>query len=341
MTNETITYTHQPEAYKAFANFTQTKELNTSFEMWLADHKKKFGKKELQALKTLIRHSVRVAGIATIKFKNLVRVAAEKFGFHFDLRTAKRAVAKAKKLGMLMTLETRKANTNLKGPSIYVWQPYQCQNVTTKNEATQIEKIAQECDELKHRQQQEKKKQAAQTKPKMSPHKSIITKAIRIKLLNTYQHACKTITQSMAIKNQQTISLLTQPVKRPDEIAPLKFISRLKQVMYRSTMNHQSDVKAVTEMIYGKVHRYTKEPIWKEHKDTMLEHSLRIVEACLTARKNKQLNHIKSMRGFINNRLNEEINAYIELQREKLTPQVSPQVSQMIIDLYTAALEKK
>ena len=61
MTNQTqtITYTHNPAAYKTFANFTTAKDLNTAFEMWLADHKKEFGKKELQALKTIVRHSVK------------------------------------------------------------------------------------------------------------------------------------------------------------------------------------------------------------------------------------------------------------------------------------------
>ena len=67
MTNQTITYTYNPAAYKTFTNFTSVKSLNTSFEMWLADHKKEFGKKELQALKTIVRHSVKVAGIATLK----------------------------------------------------------------------------------------------------------------------------------------------------------------------------------------------------------------------------------------------------------------------------------
>ena len=72
--------------------------------MWLADNKKEFGRKELQALKTIVRHSVKVPGIATLKLKTVVKVAKEEFDFSFDLRTAKRAVAKAKNLGMLVTL---------------------------------------------------------------------------------------------------------------------------------------------------------------------------------------------------------------------------------------------
>ena len=78
MIKTTVTYTHNPAAYKPFAKFHTLKALNTAFEMWLADHKGEFGKKELQALKTLIRHSAKVAGIATIKFKSLVKVTKEK-----------------------------------------------------------------------------------------------------------------------------------------------------------------------------------------------------------------------------------------------------------------------
>lgn len=343
MTNQTqtITYTHNPAAYKTFTNFTSVKALNTAFEMWLADHKKEFGKKELQALKTIVRHSVKVAGIATLKLKTLVKVAKEKFDFIFDVRTAKRAIAKAKKLGMLMTLETRTANTNLKGPSIYVWQPYKCQNVPTKKAEPSTEKVAQECEEIKRRKQLDKNAQRQGSRGEMSPHKSINTKTNIIKLLNTYSYGFKTISKSIAIKQEQNIVLLTQPVKRPTDFAPLKFISRLKQVMYNSPMNRRSDVKAVTEMIYSKVHSYTKFDIWKEHKDTMLEHLLRVVEVCLDARKNKKLDHIKSMRGYINHCLDEELNAYVFNEIEKLTPAPDKKVSQEIVDLYENALNEQ
>jgi len=343
MTNQTqtITYTYNPAAYKTFTNFTSVKALNTAFEMWLADHKKEFGKKELQALKTIVRHSVKVAGIATLKLKTLVKVAKEKFDFIFDVRTAKRAVAKAKKLGMLMTLETRTANTNLKGPSIYVWQPYQCQNVPTTKVEPSIEKVAQECEEIKRRKQLDKNAQRQGSRGEMSPHKSIKIKAIKNKLLNTYTYGFKSISKSIAIKQEQKITLLTQPVNRPTDFAPLKFISRLKQVMYNSPMNRRSDVKAVTEMIYSKVHSFTKFDVWKAHKDIMLEHLLRVVEVCLDARKNKKLDHIKSMRGYINHCLNEELTAYVFNEIEKLTPAPDEKVSQEIVELYQNALNEK
>ena len=336
MTNQkqTITYTYNPAAYKAFANFTTAKDLNTAFEMWLADHKKEFGRKELQALKTIVRHSVKVPGIATLKLKTVVKVAKEEFDFSFDLRTAKRAVAKAKNLGMLVTLETRTAKTNLKGPSIYVWQPYQCKNVPTEKVGTNIEKIAQECEELKRSKQSDEVAQSPNANMEMSPHKSVFIKAIKNKLLNTYSYGFKTISKSIAIKQERKITLLTQPVKNPTDFKPLKFISRLKQVMYNSLMNRRSDVKAVTEMIYSKVHSFTKFDVWKEHKDIMLEHLLRVVEVCLDARKNKKLDHIKSMRGFINHCLNEELNAYVFNEIEKLTPAPDKKVSQEIINLY-------
>lgn len=341
MTKTIVTYTHNPAAYKSFAKFNTLKALNTAFEMWLADHKRLFGKKELQALKTLIRHSAKVTGIATIKFKSLVKVAKEKFGFDFTTRTAKRAVEKARNLGMLVTLETRSAKTKLKGPSIYVWQPYKSQNVTTVNSADNVAKIAKECDEIKCLEQSDKNAQRQGARGEMSPHKALTIKANIIKLLNTYSYGFKTISKSIAIKQEQNIVLLTQPVKRPTDFAPLKFISRLKQVMYNSPMNRRSDVKAVTEMIYSKVHSYTKFDIWKEHKDTMLEHLLRVVEVCLDAHKNKKLDHIKSMRGYINHCLDEELNAYVFNEIEKLTPAPDKKVSQEIVDLYENALNEQ
>lgn len=341
MTKTIVTYTHNPAAYKSFAKFNTLKALNTAFEMWLADHKRLFGKKELQALKTLIRHSAKVTGIATIKFKSLVKVAKEKFGFDFTTRTAKRAVEKARNLGMLVTLETRSAKTKLKGPSIYVWQPYKSQNVTTVNSADNVAEISKECDEIKRLEQSDKNTQRQGARGEMSPHKALTIKANIIKLLNTYSYGFKTISKSIAIKQEQNIVLLTQPVKRPTDFTPLKFISRLKQVMYNSPMNRRSDVKAVTEMIYSKVHSYTKFDIWKEHKDTMLEHLLRVVEVCLDARKNKKLDHIKSMRGYINHCLDEELNAYVFNEIEKLTPAPDKKVSQEIVDLYENALNEQ
>lgn len=92
-------------------------------------------------------------------------------------------------------------------------------------------------------------------------------------------------------------------------------------------------------MVYGKVYGYTKFPVWQSHQETMLEHSLRVVEVCLEAHKNGQLAHIKSMRGYIHHKLNEELTAYVEYHLEKLLPQVEPSTSQEIIDLYGQAID--
>lgn len=334
-----VTYTHDPVAYKQMAKFNTLKALNTAFEMWLADYKGLFGKKELQALKTLVRHSAKVAGIATIKFKSLVKVAREKFNFNFTTRTAKRAVEKARNLGMLVTLETRSAKTNLKGPSVYVWQPYKSQNVTTGNVTDNVAEIAKECDEIKRQQQSQEIPQPRALATKMSPHKAINIKANIIKLLNTYTYGFKSIAYSMTVKKEKNITLLTQPVQPKHEIAPLKPISRLKQAMYSSYMNRKSDVKAVTEMVYGKVNSYTRFDCWKEHRDTMLEHAIRVVEVCLESRKNGQLNHIKSMRGFINHALNQEIEAYVFKVQKQLAPAADPNVIEDIVDMYDEALK--
>ncbi|WP_010304495.1 hypothetical protein [Kurthia senegalensis] len=72
----------------------------------------------------------------------------------------------------------------------------------------------------------------------------------------------------------------------------------------------------------------------------MLEHSLRVVEVCLDARKNKKLDHIKSMRGYINHAIEKELTAYVVSQQEKLLPKVSPSTQQKILEIYGNADEK-
>lgn len=96
-------------------------------------------------------------------------------------------------------------------------------------------------------------------------------------------------------------------------------------------MNNESDLKAISEMIYSKVHSYTRFPVWKEHREIMLEHSLRVVEDCLNARKKGKLNTIKNMLGFINHALDDEINAYIMHQQRKILGKVDLNASKKII----------
>lgn len=334
-------YTYDPAAYAHYSAFKTKKAFNTSFEMWLADYKRVFGRKELQALKTLVRFSVKVYGIATLSYKTLVREAKNTYGFKFCPRTAKRAVEKARDLGMLKTLETRKKRKDGKygnGPLIYIWQPYEAQNVTLEKEADQPAASEPKPHQIKAEAQQAESPSQSDSAREMSPHKTSTTKAINIKLLNTCKGgstAFTTIDTVLRIKQvDKTIKLFTKPVKPEKEIEPLRFHSRLKYVVYSSHLNTEKTLKAISEMVYGKVYSYTRFPVWADHKETMLEHALRVVEVCLEAHKKGKLNKIKSMRGFINHALNAEIDAYVMNHIEKLMPEPSEKALNEIMEFY-------
>lgn len=73
----------------------------------------------------------------------------------------------------------------------------------------------------------------------------------------------------------------------------------------------------------------------------MFEHAIKVVEVCLEAYKNGKLGYIRSIIGYINCKLNEEITAYIEMQLKKITPKVDLSVSQTIINTYDQELKKQ
>jgi hypothetical protein len=341
MTNKTVTYTHDPAAYATYSTFKSDKELNTSFEMWLADYKPLFGRKELQALKTLVRYSVKVAGIATLKYSTLVSQAKERYGFEFCSRTAKRAVEKARQLGMLQTLETRKKRKDGSygnGPSIYIWQPYKAKNVTLGKEADRPATVESKPHQINTEQQQAETASQSDSAAEMSPRKALEIKASIIKLLNTCTRASiayKSIAKKLKIKQTNRIQLFTTPVKKPQEIEPLHFYSRLKHVVYSSAMNTESNLKEISKMVYGKVHSYTRFPVWADHRENMLEHSLRVVEVCLESHRKGKLNKIKSMLGFINSALDAEITAFVLNEQEKMLPKTAPSVNRQIIEMYS------
>lgn len=343
---KTVTYNHNPAAFKVYSQFKNDQDFNTNMEKWLADHKTTFGRKELEAIKTLFRHAVKVPGIATLKIKTLVSVAAQKFNFIFTDKTAKRAIAKAKEIGMLKTLKTKSAKTGLKAPSIYVWQKYK--NVPTLEQRENVKlnvsthvksdnSNVQE-DACQHTNENQKKR-------KMSPHKAV---KIKSNIINYYIRKgakdFKSIAVKMTVKKiEAPTKLLTQPVKPKESFKPLRFISRLKDVVYRSLVNTKEDVKAFIEIVHANVYALTKFDMYKPYTDTLLEKALRIVDACLNAHKNGELNHIKSMRGFIDSRIKAELQAITAdsvAQVVKELNTVCPETSKAVVDLYTEALEE-
>jgi len=330
----TLIYTHKPEHYKNYSQFTSVKQFNSNIEMWLADHKTVFGRKELQAIKVLLRHSVKVAGIATIKFNSLVRVAAETYDYVFSVKTAKRAVTKAKRLGMLVTLATKSDKTDLKAPSVYVWQKYK--NVPTLNETVPTAETATNVDVTTSSQNAT----VSACEDEMSLHKTGVPEASIIKYyIRKSAKAFKSIACKMSVKKSAPVELIEQPVKPKTAFKPLKFISRLKDVVYKSLLNKKDDVTAIIEIVHANIYEFSKLPAYKPFKDELLEKALRIVDACLTAHKQGSLDYIKSMRGFIDSRIKAELRAFSELKVMEADNLINQDVHTNIADMYTDALE--
>lgn len=332
--SKTLIYTHNPVAYKRYSQFKTVKQFNSNIEMWLADHKPIFGRKELQAIKVLLRHSVKVAGIATIKFNSLVKVAEEKYGYVFSVKTAKRAVTKAKQLGMLVTLATKSDKTDLKAPSIYVWQKYK--NVPTLNQTVPTAETATNVDVTPSTQNAEE----SACEDEMTLHKALTLEA---SITNYYirkgAKSFKSIACKMSVKKSAPVELIEQPVKPKTAFKPLKFISRLKDVVYKSLLNKKDDVQAIIEIVHANVYAFTKLPAYKPFKDELLEKALRIVNVCLTAHKQGSLDYIKSMRGFIDSRIKAELAAFSNLKAVEADSLINQDANTDIIDMYTDALE--
>lgn len=332
--SKALIYTHNPEHYKCYSQFKSVKQFNSNIEMWLADHKPTFGRKELQAIKVLLRHSVKVAGIATIKFNSLVRVAAEKFGYVFSIKTAKRAVAKAKQLGMLVTFATKSAKTDLKAPSVYVWQKYK--NVPTSITDVPTVQKAESVDATPSTENA----QESTCVDEMTLHKTVAPEASIIKYyIRKGAKAFKSIACKLSVKKVAPVELIEQPVKPKESFKPLKFISRLKDVVYKSLLNKKDDVQAIIEIVHANVYAFTKLPAYKPFKDELLEKALRIVNACLTAHKQGSLDYIKSMRGFIDSRIKAELVAFNDLKVAEADKLLNQDANTNIVDMYTDVLE--
>lgn len=332
--SKALIYTHNPEHYKRYSQFKSVKQFNSNIEMWLADHKLTFGRKELQAIKVLLRHSVKVAGIATIKFNSLVRVAAEKYGYVFSIKTAKRAVSKAKKLGMLVTFATKSAKTDLKAPSVYVWQKYK--NVPTVVTDVPTVRKAESVDATPSTENT----QDSTCVDEMTLHKTVAPEASIIKYyIRKGAKAFKSIACNLSVKKVAPVELIEQPVKPKESFKPLKFISRLKDVVYKSLLNKKDDVQAIIEIVHANVYAFTKLPAYKPFKDELLEKALRIVNACLTAHKQGSLDYIKSMRGFIDSRIKAELVAFNDLKVAEADKLLNQDANTNIVDMYTDVLE--
>lgn len=317
-----ITYNYKPEFFKQLSNFKDVKEFNTNYEMFLADHANKFTKSELNFLRVYKRYAAKVAGVVTAKIKTVVDAALDQYKIKTSVRTAKRALKKAVEIGLITLHETKSAKTGLKAPNIAQFNKYNF-GTTLKNE---------ESHEINVEETKENKI--------LAPHKTNLTKAsVNNYYIRKGAKSFKSIAYKMAIKKTAPVELIEQPVKPKTAFKPLKFISRLKDVVYKSLLNKKDDVKAIIEIVHANVYEFAKLPAYKPFKDELLEKALRIVNACLTAHKQGSLNYIKSMRGFIDSRIKAELAAFSNLKAVEADILINQDANTDIIDMYTDALE--
>lgn len=328
----TITYNYKTETYADHSQFNDLADFNQQFEMWAADIKRVIPKRQYNFITALKRYMAKVPGISTAKYNTVVIAANEKFNLTTSRRTAERIMPLLHRFGIVKMFDTKMQRTNIRGANIIVWQRYDAKKATAfvdyLNGGTgKIADTGENVDMASAAANDDKKQNGGTLNG--------FTKALKIKLLYTSANARKTfksVNGKLSIKNNEPI---TKPIVATAN--PLKFVSRLKAVIYKSLLNTKKNATEIVSMVYAKVNHLTKPAPMRKHRKSLLERSLRIVEACLTAHKNGQLANIKNMRSFISSRLENEMQAFIALQIESAAKELAePTVD--IAQVYSDAL---
>lgn len=329
----TITYNYKTETYADHSQFNDLADFNQQFEMWAADIKRVIPKRQYNFITALKRYMAKVPGISTAKYNTVVIAANEKFNLTTSRRTAERIMPLLHRFGIVKMFDTKMQRTNIRGANIIVWQRYDAKKATAfvdyLNGGTgEIADTGENVDMASAAANDDKKQNGGTLNG--------FTKALKIKLLYTSANARKTfksVSGKLSIKNNEPI---TKPIVATAN--PLKFVSRLKAVIYKSLLNTKKNATEIVSMVYAKVNHLTKPAPMRKHRKSLLERSLRIVDACLTAHKNGQLANIKNMRSFISSRLENEMQAFIALQIESAAKELAePTVN--IEQVYSDALK--
>lgn len=314
----TITYNYKTETYADHSQFAGLDDFNQQFEMWAADIKRVIPKRQYNFITALKRYMAKVPGISTAKYNTVVLAANDKFNLPTSRRTAERIMPLLHRFGIVKMFDTKMKRTNIRGANIIVWQRYDAKKAAAfvdyfKNGGTgAITETGENVDTASAVANDDKKQNGGTLNG--------FTKALKIKLLYTSASARKTVKSingKLRIKNNEPI---TKPIATAN---PLKFVSRLKAVIYKSLLNTKKNATEIVSMVYAKVNHLTKPAPMRKHRKSLLERSLRIVDACLTAHKNGQLANIKNMRSFINSRLENEMQAFIALQIESASKELA------------------
>ncbi|SDC80325.1 hypothetical protein SAMN05421663_104156 [Terribacillus halophilus] len=110
--------------FKSYSQFKTLKQFNSSNEQYFVDiiKDKLLSKSEIIALKALIRHCATVFGVSNARQCKIVS-STHKDGIGISLSTFKRAINKAKKIGMLNVHALSRKNGS-QSSNLYVFNPY-------------------------------------------------------------------------------------------------------------------------------------------------------------------------------------------------------------------------
>lgn len=233
--------------FKHLSNFNSLKNFNDNIEMWLADYKKEFTKKELIILKRLIRFSAKVYGVSNVSIKNLLKAVELHDNVKVSEATFHRMKRKAVRLGIL-TIFTTKRHDNSQSTNLYVFNCYSAKNdIPCDNQK----------DQKKAKQQQLDKNKKTGDKTSNNYKTNNINKRIKYDYTFVSSNVPKKFVQAVAhyfpfakqiYEIYKRLRLATR--QAPDSIISNldDYIKTLKEVIYRAKTRH---IRSFYGYLYG------------------------------------------------------------------------------------------
>ena len=123
-------FSNQVKDFERLTNFNTLDEFNESFYIAMKQHGDAFSKGELIALKTLKNWGAKIVGVVYAKIGTIIsELIKQKGEMSVPSRsTFERAIRKAKKLGIIKTIETKQGikkerrRRNLRGNNVYIFE---------------------------------------------------------------------------------------------------------------------------------------------------------------------------------------------------------------------------
>lgn len=347
-----LTYTNNTNYYKPLSKFKNIEDFNNQYRMIMFDIKRYIPKRQHAFLTVLKRFMCVVSGVSNIRYEKLVEYAKQHYNVNTSVRSGERIISLLKKSGIITTYRTHKPNSNHLYANVIVFNRYSSKAtakfiklVKSKNGGTANgDKVTapDEGNRIKSTLNGLKNKIGQQiNKIKNGGTETVKDKTGNDNILYTSCHAIKYQSINRKLKVKSNNIKLHVNVLANTQGSKLRFISRLKEVIYSSKLNDKATVKAITQSVYGNVRQLTKLPTYKHREKELLERALLIVEGVLVANRKNQLSFVKNVIGFIDAKIKEELQAITYIEMQRTLNQIDSDTAQTIIDTYSNALDEQ